>query len=177
MRLLIAVLLPLVLAGCATPDSPPSEAAPASRPAAPHGLDYFVGSWLAAATDPTTGKQETLTYRVEPALDGSWIAGVGASRDLSFQARDMWGADAETGGVIRVVFSGGGAFATFRSPGWKGDTLVFEGAVASKGAPLPLRQTITRIGPDEFRAVWEAQRGGVWSAYSVERLTRRRPPA
>lgn len=175
-RLLVLAVLPLGLSlgACAAtpaPAAPPTQSSPAAS-AAPHGLGYFVGAWRAAATDPATGKQEVLSYRVEPALDGSWIAGAGASSDLSFQARDMWGRDAETGGVIRIVFSGGGAFATFRAAGWTGDTLVFEGAVASKGSTLPLRQTITRIGPDEFRAVWEAKRDGAWRAYSVERLTR-----
>jgi hypothetical protein len=84
----------------------------------------------------------------------------------------MWGRDAQ--GIVRMVFDGSGALGAFRSPGWKGDTLVFEGEVTSNGRKHPLRQTITRVGPNEFRAVWEAQRDGAWKPYSVERLTRQR---
>jgi hypothetical protein len=49
---------------------------------------------------------------------------------------------------------------------------VLEGDSSRNGRTLPLRETITRVGPNEFRAVWEAFRDGAWSPYSVERLTR-----
>lgn len=38
-----------------------------------------------------------------------------------------------------------------------------------------MRETIRRIGPDEFHAVWETRTGDAWTVYSVERLRRRRP--
>ena len=67
---------------------------------------------------------------------------------------------------------GSGAFATIRSPGWQGDRLVLEGEVRSKGGILRVRETITRLGRNEFKAVWEARRDGAWVAYSLESLTR-----
>lgn len=145
----------------------------AAKAAAATDLQYFVGEWRVAARDPRNGKTEAMTYRVEPVLGGTWFAGAGASEEPGFQARDMWGRDPVSGGVMRLAFDGGGSFAQLSSPGWKGDTLVLEGEARHEGGTTRLRQTITRQGPHQFRAVWEALRGGVWTAYSDEQLTRR----
>ncbi|HEX8232106.1 MAG TPA: hypothetical protein VF559_01995 [Caulobacteraceae bacterium] len=149
------------------------EGTPAAAKPAASDLQYFVGQWRVAARDPRTGKTEAMTYRVEPVLSGTWFAGAGASEQPGFQARDMWGRDPSTGGVIRMAFDGGGSFASLSSPGRKGDTLVLEGEARHEGGTTRVHQTITRVGPDEFRAVWEALRGGVWTAYSDEKVTRR----
>ena len=85
----------------------------------------------------------------------------------------MWGRDPATGDIIRFVFDGSGVHALVRSRGWTGDTLVLEGDAQSKGGPMRVRETIRRVAPNVFEAVWEAFRDGVWTAYSVERLTRR----
>jgi hypothetical protein len=177
-RLLLLILLAPLLASAAAaqPAKAPAGAAAAPRVAESsikaQGLDYLVGSWRADAVDPSTGDKFTFDYRVEQAPGGSWIAGFGRSVDGAIQSRDMWGADPLTGGIVRVIFNGNGALATVRSPGWKGNTLVLEGDSSRNGRTLPLRETITRVGPNEFRAVWEAFREGAWSPYSVERLTR-----
>jgi hypothetical protein len=49
---------------------------------------------------------------------------------------------------------------------------VLEGEAHSKGGPTKVRETITRLGPDRFKAVWEALQGGSWKAYSIEEATR-----
>lgn len=136
------------------------------------GVDYLVGRWVASAEDPGTGETLVIDYEVERTAGGTWLTGSGTSRDGSLKSRDMWGRDPLTGEIIRVVFDGSGAFATVRSRGWEGDRLVLEGDVRSKGGTLRVRETITRLGPDRFRAVWEAHRNGVWTAYSIETLTR-----
>jgi hypothetical protein len=181
-RLLLPLLLSPALA-CAAPArdtgvlARAAPAAPGGTPAkalAPQGLEYFIGSWRADAVDPGTGETLTLSYRVEPTPGGSWVAGFAESGDGAIQSRDMWGRDPLTGGILRVIFNGNGAFATVRSPGWVGDTLVLEGESSAEGRTLRLRETITRVGPDAFRAVWEALRDGTWKAYSDERVTRQR---
>jgi len=59
-----------------------------------------------------------------------------------------------------------------RSAGWQGETLVLEGEVRAPSGTVRVRETITRVGANELRAVWEALQDGAWSAYSEERLTR-----
>lgn len=136
-------------------------------------LRYFVGRWEVTSKDPGTGEVIRVDYRIEPAPGGAWLAGSSASADGGLSARDMWGRDPLTGEVIRVIFDGSGTFATVRSSGWAGDMLVLEGEARSKGGIVRVRETISRVSPQRFEAIWEAYRDGAWSAYAVETVTRR----
>lgn len=69
------------------------------------------------------------------------------------------------------MFDSSGTFGTVRSKGWEGERLELEGEATSA---LRVRETITRVGPDELHATWEALLDGTWTAYSVERLRRER---
>ena len=148
-------------------------AAAAEVPAAPEGLGYFVGDWSASARDPGDGSTVVVSYKVAPALDGAWLAGEAESADLSLRSRDVWGRDPATGEVMRTIFDKSGVYGVVRSRGWEGDRLVLEGEARSKGGTIRVRETISRVGPGEFTAVWEALRDGVWTTYSIERVTRR----
>ena len=136
-------------------------------------LRYFVGRWDVASKDPASGEVLQVDYSIEAAPGGAWLAGSAISKDGTVSARDMWGRDPLTGEVIRVIFDGGGTFATVRSPGWAGDRLVLEGEARSTGGTVRVRETISRLSPQRFEAVWEAYRNGAWSAYAVETVTRR----
>jgi hypothetical protein len=149
------------------------QQAPAAAPRAGEGVDYLIGDWLASAQDPATGKTMSIDYKVERLPGGTWLAGSGLSSDQSLKSRDIWGRDPLTREIMRLVFDSSGAFAVVRSPGWAGDKLVLEGDVRSEGGVVRVRESITRLGPDRFRAVWEAYRNGAWVAYSIETLTRR----
>jgi hypothetical protein len=149
-----------------------ASAAFAQQAAPTQGLAYFVGEWRVSARDPATGETLEMSYAVEPTAGGSWFAGAGASPDGAFNARDMWGLDPQTGDVMRVIFDGGGTFATVRARAWDGDRLVLEGDAHSTNGVVRVRETITRITNDRFEAVWAAYRDGEWEVYSVETVTR-----
>lgn len=136
-------------------------------------LDYFRGHWDVASKDPASGEVLQVDYTIEAAPGGAWLAGASASKDKTVAARDMWGRDPLSGELIRVIFDGSGTFATIRSPGWAGDKLVLEGEARSTGGTVRVRETISRISPQRFEALWEAYRNGAWSAYAVETVTRR----
>jgi hypothetical protein len=141
-------------------------------PTVPNELQYFVGTWHVAARDPSTNDLMTITYKVEPSAGGRWLTGHGESSDLSVQARDSWGIDPATGDILRFVFDSSGAYGIVRAREWNGDRLVLEGEAHSKSGPTKVRETITRLGPNRFEAVWEAMQGGSWKAYSIEEATR-----
>ena len=130
-------------------------------------LRFFVGRWDVASKDTASGEVLKVDYSVETAPGGAWLAGASASKAGAISARDMWGRDPLTREVIRVIFDGSGTFAPVRSPGWTGDKLVLEGEARSKGGTVRVRETISRLSPQRFEALWEAQRNGVWSAYAV----------
>jgi hypothetical protein len=148
-------------------------ALPGAAAAQTHDLNYFVGRWDVASKDPANGEVLQVDYTIEKAPGGAWLAGASVSRDQSISARDMWGRDPLTGELMRVIFDGSGTFATIRSPGWTDDKLVLEGEARSKGGTVRVRETISRLSPERFEAVWEAYRNGAWSAYAVETAIRR----
>ena len=171
----------LAASACAAPalvEVDPTEASARSKPSAnamvPKELEYFVGTWLVSARDPSTDKVLSITYKVEPSIGGKWLAGSGESSDQSVRARDSWGIDPANGDVVRFVFDSSGAYGIIRSRGWLGDRLILEGEAQSQGGPTKVRETITRMGPDRFDAIWEAQKDGFWQAYSIEQVTRQR---
>lgn len=139
-------------------------------------IRYFAGTWRAEAENPSTGQSFTLRYEVEPVLAGAWLSGTGTEPELGIEVRDMWGRDAAGGELVRVIFQGDGTHGTVRSAGWRGDTLVFEGQVETADGVQEIRETITRLGPDAFDAVWEARIEGSWTVYSDEHLVRQPSP-
>ena len=133
---------------------------------------FFAGRWHADATNPMTGARFSLIYAVEPFLGGAWLRGTGRADALDLDIHDLWGKDATTGEIVRVVFDSTGIHGTVRSPGWQGDTLILEGDVSTSGGSVRVRETITRRTADAFDATWEMQQDGAWVAYSVEHLRR-----
>jgi hypothetical protein len=159
-----AALAGVVLLSCGGAKPPPVRETRVDE------LSYFVGSWVAEARDPSTGRTFSLRYEVHPALSGNWYAGHGEAPELHLEIHDFWGRDPVTGNFVRVLFDSGGGWGTVTSPGWEGATLRFEGEARGGGSVSAVRETITRRGPAEFDAVWEEKRDGVWTAYSVEHL-------
>jgi hypothetical protein len=182
-----SALLLALLVGCSSrspvspapaPATPPPSAPPAASATVASSISelaYFVGRWRAEARDPSSGKQFQLDYTVAPALRGAWLTGSGSSAELDLELHDLWGKDPVTGEIVRTIFDSARTLGTVRSRGWTGDVLVLEGTAATTSGSVTVRETIRRIGPDEFHAVWEARTGETWSPYSIETL-RRQPP-
>jgi hypothetical protein len=178
MRAVAAVLVLSVACGGTTP-APVSTSAPTAVPAAPQPrphlapVSYFIGAWTADAKNPATGQTFTLSYAITPSVDGAWLDGAGRAEALGITVSDRWGIDGPTGDIVRVMFDSSGLWGVVRSRGWDGDRLVLEGDANVPGAGVVrVRETITKVSPTEFGAVWESFANGVWTAYSVERLTR-----
>ncbi|HEX8642124.1 MAG TPA: hypothetical protein VF704_13350 [Allosphingosinicella sp.] len=159
--------------------APPASGAAAAQPgaapaaAADSGIGYFAGAWDITATDPGNGTSERFSYDVRPLVGSAWISGHGRAVEGGAESRDVWGRDEASGELMRIIFDGSGTYAVVRSPGWQGARLVLEGDARSAGGVVRVRETIIRLGDDEFTATWEAYRNRAWSPYSVERVTRR----
>jgi hypothetical protein len=177
-RLLIAVIgAALGLSGTAPAAEPqgPAAAPPASGAEADWSLAFLLGGWDIVATTPGSGESARFSYDVSPLL-GTWISGRARSDPPGEESKDVWGKDSASGELIRIIFAGGGTYAVVRSPGWQGGKLVLEGDARSPNGVVRVRETIERESDDRFLATWEAYRNGSWSAYSVERVTRRAAP-
>lgn len=135
-------------------------------------LRYLVGTWHVVSVDPGGGDELRVCYSVQPFVGDQWISGVATSMTPGFGSKDVWGYDRASGELVRTIFDASGTYAIVRSPGWKGDTLVLDGDAKSAGGTMRVRETIRRLSENEFKATWEALRGGKWSAYAVETATR-----
>ena len=170
-RCALLLLITACASAPATTPAPKAAAAPKLVDAlAP--IAFFVGTWVATIEDPKDGKRRTLRYVVTPTLGGRWLSGAGKLHELDLEIHDLWGVDPQSGGVLRLIVDSKGLYGTVRSKGWEGDKLVFVGAAAGDGVRLEVRETITRVGPDRFTAVWEAKLPDGWTAYSIEDLRR-----
>ena len=135
-------------------------------------LRYFLGTWGVVSVDPDGGGDLRVCYSVQPFVGKEWISGVARSEKPDFGSKDVWGYVRASGELIRTIFDASGTYAIVRSPGWKGDTLALDGEAKSAGGVMQVRETIRRVSENEFRATWEARRGGKWSAYAIETATR-----
>ena len=136
-------------------------------------LSYFAGTWDIVATTPGSNDVTHYVYEVGPWVQRNWLSGHGRSVPAGEESRDVWGLDGASGELMRIIFADNGTYAVVSSRGWQGNRLVLEGDARSAGGVVRVRETIERFGDDQFLATWEAYRDGAWSAYSVERVTRR----
>jgi hypothetical protein len=135
-------------------------------------LRYLVGTWHVVSVDAGGGEDLHVCYSVQPFVGEKWISGVAKSKTPGFGSKDVWGFDSASGELFRTIFDASGTYAVVRSAGWKGGTMTLNGDARSSGGTMPVRETIVRLSDNQFRATWEAQRGGKWAVYAVETATR-----
>jgi hypothetical protein len=133
---------------------------------------YLVGTWRVVSVDPVGGDDLRVCYSIQPFVGEKWVSGVATSKTPGFGSKDVWGLDGASGELFRTIFDASGTYAVVRSPGWKGDTLILNGDARSGAGMMRVRETIRRLSQNEFRATWEALRGGKWSVYAIETATR-----
>ena len=150
-----------------------SQAPAAAKAQSNSGLEYFLGGWDIVATTPGSDAVTRFTYEVQPWLRPHWLSGHGRSSPPGEESRDVWGRDSASGELMRMIVTDNGTYAIVRSSGWQGSKLVLEGDARSERGVVRVRETIERIDDHNFVATWEAYRNGTWSAYSIERVTRR----
>lgn len=165
----LALLVPHAASG-----SPPQAAPDPAAGGCGRDLHFLVGRWDVSAREPGTERVDRFDYVVRAMVGTAWISGHARSAELDAESADVWGRDASTGDIIRVIFDKSGTHALVRSPGWRDGRLILEGDALSASGSIRVRETISCINQDEFNARWEALRNGVWSPYSDEHAVRRR---
>jgi hypothetical protein len=133
---------------------------------------YLVGTWRVVSVDPAGGEDLRVCYSIQPFVGEKWISGVATSKTPGFGSKDIWGVDGPSGDLFRTIFDASGTYAVVRSPAWKGDTMILNGTARSGRGTMRVREKIRRLSENEFRATWEALRGGKWSVYAIETATR-----
>jgi hypothetical protein len=142
-------------------------------PACGKDLNYLVGTWDIEATEPGAKEPVQFQYEVRPLVGTAWIAGRGKAKKGEEESSDVWGLDASTGEIMRVIFDKSGTYALMRGSGWQDGRLVLNGEARSARGTIKVRETISCIDQNRFNARWEAFLNGTWSAYSDEDVVRR----
>jgi len=137
--------------------------ASASEPSLPAELLYFRGKWtITVKEDPSAA----YTWTVSEDLKREWLVGV-VDKGGERVSTDLWRVNA--GVIERYVFTNDGVFMKVVSSGWKSGKLVLSGIGNGKAIDFRVRETITRISDNKFRAVWERQSDdGKWTVFSDE---------
>jgi hypothetical protein len=140
-------------------------------------VNWLVGMWSVESFVESVPDQpaERGTSLVAPLYDGVWLQirddYPGGTQDFGYLGYSTL---AKQWTSVSIDSLGNANVAT--SKGWEGDRLVFEGDFLILGVKARLRQTLTRIGPDEYRVDnEELLPGGKWKHLDRYRYTRRKP--
>jgi hypothetical protein len=146
----------------------PKPAAAAPAPAHPElaTLDFFVGTWSCtgkAFASPMGPEHETTaTVHATKSVGDMWIhvnydENKTAANKTPYHVGVYMGYDAGAKKFVQGCVDGFGGYCTQSSPGWNGDTLVFEGTANGSGQPMGVRDTFIKKGAKELVHAGEMQ--------------------
>ena len=133
----------------------------------PSGLDYFKGTWTV-----TMKSNPALSFRwtVREELKSSWLVGV-VEQNGEKVSTDFWREDGNK--IERFAFTAGGLFVRIESAGWDAGRLLFTGVMSDRTGETNVRETIIKVDPRQFRALWELENPqGRWVVFSDETCTK-----
>jgi hypothetical protein len=183
---LLAVLLPTPAFAQAESDlyaridqrlaAAPEMAARIGRPAAEMAqLDWVIGEWDVVTTVDGRDGAEHGTSVVTPAFGGIWLE-VRDTYPQGVQDISYIGYSAANARWTTLSIDSLGNANSASSAGWQGDHMVFEGDFLILGVKAHLRQTVTRVDPDEYRVDNEELLGTAWKHLDSYRYTRKSKP-
>lgn len=157
-------------------------AASAINVSAQDDMRFFVGTWDFSiwTTEDVSGP---------PALTGEWVLESGLDSALALVGsvqladapgvqggrftRELIAYNSASARYTRTIVTNTGAYYTFTSEGWQGDTLHWVGQQHSSSGIVQLQEEIVRTSPDSFTAIFRRKAVDIWVLQSNERLTRR----
>ncbi len=140
----------------------PERAARLGKPAPEMAsVAWLAGGWAVTAEVEGRATAETGRSQVVPLYGGVWLeirdTYPGGTQDVGYL-----GFDSALGRWVAVSIDSLGNANRAYSAGWEGGKLVFEGDYTILGLPAHLRQTMERLGPDEYRVTNEERAGEGW---------------
>lgn len=127
-------------------------------------LGYFTGDWECAGKFDSTGKAIEAHQRFTPELDGAWMLFRHDDKPpFNYHALSEWGWDAAQKDFVMTVQDSVGGVRVFRSAGWDGNQLRWDGdALGSVSAPAQ-RFSFERLDVRRFTVSYFMLKNGEWS--------------
>lgn len=132
-------------------------------------IAYFEGTWTCDGkmieTPMNPAGKMTSTVEVRQDLGGFWQTGTvkaSSPKMPPFEGRFYVNYDAGPKQFVMFWADSMGGWSRSTSPGWKGDTLTYEGESHMEGHSMKSRDVFTRNGPSAMKHVSEMQMDGKW---------------
>lgn len=127
-------------------------------------LSYFIGDWECSGKFATSGKAIAAHQHFAPELDGAWVLFRHDDKPpFNYHSLSEWGWDAAQKEFVMTVQDSTGGVRVFRSAGWSGAELQWDGdSLASTGA-AGQRFTFERLDDGHFKLSYFSRRNGDWS--------------
>ena len=125
-------------------------------------LNFFLGKWSCDGKFVKSGKNISADVSFEAVLDGKWILFRHDDRPpFSYHALSEWGSDPKKNALVSTIQDSAGGLRLFRSDGWSGQKLTWDGGDLSDGQANQ-RFEYERLGADQFKVTYSVQMGAQW---------------
>lgn len=157
-------LLILMLASCLLSIPRQAQAQSADLKPAISALGYFTGDWECAGKFDSSGKAIGAHQHFASDLDGAWMLFRHDDKPpFNYHALAEWGWDAAQKEFVMTVQDSVGGVRVFRSAGWDGNQLRWDGdALGSASAPAQ-RFSFERLDARRFTVSYFTLKNGEWS--------------
>ncbi len=113
-------------------------------------VEFFQGTWECKLQN----RSSAFRWTVGSGQTDGWLKGIVEASNHQV-SHDFWRVG--NGKIERFAFAINSTFVQIESDGWKADQLIFSGTLNRSGETFPVRETITKIDDNTFRALWEQQ--------------------
>jgi len=126
------------------------------------GLNFFLGKWSCDGKFVKSGKEISADVSFESVLDGKWILFRHDDRPpFSYHALAEWGWDTKKNTFVSTIQDSSGGLRMFRSNGWSGEKLIWDGGDFS-GTAQTQRFEFERLGADQFKVSYSLHKDERW---------------
>ena len=171
--LAVAIVTAFAVSGSAQ-QGPPKPAAEMDQ------IAFFEGSWSCKGktfeTPMGPAGEMTSTVDIRKELNGHFQGGTVKGtmpNQPPFEGRLHVTYDSGMKQFVMLWVDNMGGWAQSMSPGWKGDTFVYEGEGHMGGQTMKSRDTFTRSGTGSMKHTWAMQMNGKWVTAGEETCTKK----
>lgn len=143
-------------------------------------IAFFEGSWTCKGktfeTPMGPAGEMTSTADIRKDLNGHFQSGAikgSMANQPPFEGRFHVTYDSGMKQFVMLWVDNMGGWAQSASPGWKADTMVYEGEGHMGGHTMKSRDTFTRSGAGSMKHVWAMQMDGKWVNAGEETCTKK----
>lgn len=140
-------------------------------------LQYFAGTWQCKGTafaspwtkeHPTKGTAMLSWSLGNYWLDVSYRETKTEMNPMPYAVKAYWGYDAASKKIVAGSVDSMGGYATQDTPGWTGDSLVFDGVQHAGGMTSKARDTFMKKSATEVMHMFEMESDGKWMKLAEE---------